>query len=333
MSIFRIEKNTNYTVMSNYHLRDMNLSLKTKGLLSMILSLPDDWDYSLKGLTTICKDGRSAISAAIAELEKYGYLRRERERDESGRLGGMIYHIFETPVETESPKSGFPTQVKPRSENRTQENPTQENRTQLSKDILNKEKQNKDNTYLPTTRARAHAREDARSHDLTVADVERIIGRQLSINECLKFDEIIENNQDSELVKLAIEDNLFRNKLFKMKYVSETLDKWKRLGIQTPLEAKNYMLDEHADNVKAMASSLATNDYDQEEADRIISLNRTIDLQGTRDYMIELYREGRFEALLGLAASTYHEDVFDYLPSEIYEYIKQHQDKQEGSGS
>lgn len=331
MPVFRVEKNMNYTVMSNYHLRDMNLSLKSKGLLSMILSLPDDWDYSLKGLVTLCKDGRSAVSAAIMELEKCGYLTRERERDENGRLGGMIYHIYETPVENDSPKSDFPTQVKPRSENRTQENRAQENRTQQSKDILNKEKQNKDYSYLPTTRARA--REDARSHDLTVADVERIIGRQLTINECLKFDEIIENNQDSELVKLAIEDNLFRNKLFKMKYVSETLDKWKRLGIQTPLEAKNYMLDEHADNVKAMASSIATNDYDQEEADRIISLNRTIDLQGTRDYMIELYREGRYEALLGLAASTYHEDIFDYLPPEINEYIKRHQNDYRREGS
>lgn len=329
MSVFRIEKNTNYTVMSNYHLRDKNLSLKSKGLLSMILSLPDDWDYTLKGLVSLGNDGISAVSAAVSELEKYGYITRERERLDNGRLGGMIYHIYESPVEKESPKSDFPLQVKPRSENRIQENPIQENRRQLSKDILSKEKLNKDNTYLPTTRARAHAREDVPSCALTISEVEKMIGRSLSVTECMTFDDMIEQN-GSELVKLAVEDNLFRGKLFNMKYVSATLNKWKQNGITTPLEARNFMLDEHAENVKAMASNIANNDYDQEAADRIVTSNTTMDLQGTRDYMIELYRDKRYEALLNLAASTYHEDVFDYLPSEINEYIKRHQDKQEG---
>jgi hypothetical protein len=97
MSIFRVEKNANYTVISNYHLRDKNLSLKTIGLLSLILSLPESWDYSQAGLAAICKDGEDSIRSGLKELEKYGYLERERERDDSGRMRGIIYHIYEIP--------------------------------------------------------------------------------------------------------------------------------------------------------------------------------------------------------------------------------------------
>ena len=97
MSIFRVEKNANYTVISNYHLRDKNLSLKSIGLLSLILSLPETWDYSQAGLATICKDGEDSIRSGLKELEKYGYLERERERDDSGRMRGIIYHIYEVP--------------------------------------------------------------------------------------------------------------------------------------------------------------------------------------------------------------------------------------------
>jgi predicted transcriptional regulator len=97
MSIFRVEKNANYTVISNYHLRDKNLSLKTIGLLSIILSLPETWDYSQAGLAAICKDGEDSIRSGLKELEKYGYLERERERDDSGRMKGSIYHIYEIP--------------------------------------------------------------------------------------------------------------------------------------------------------------------------------------------------------------------------------------------
>lgn len=97
MSIFRVEKNNNYTVISNYHLRDTNLSLKTIGLLSLILSLPETWDYSQAGLAAICKDGEDSIRSGLKELEQYGYLVRERERDENGRMRGIVYHIYEIP--------------------------------------------------------------------------------------------------------------------------------------------------------------------------------------------------------------------------------------------
>lgn len=94
MSIFRIEKDKNYTVMSNYHLRDKNLSLKAKGLLSLMLSLLDDWDYSLKGLVAICKEEKDAIRSMLDELKQYKYIKIEPDRYKSG-IFQYIYTIFE----------------------------------------------------------------------------------------------------------------------------------------------------------------------------------------------------------------------------------------------
>ena len=97
MSTFRINKNVNYTVMSNHHLQDKRLSLKAKGLLSYMLSLPDDWDYSLKGLTTGCRDGIDSVRSAVHELEDGGYLCRSKVRDARGRIIDYNYEVFERP--------------------------------------------------------------------------------------------------------------------------------------------------------------------------------------------------------------------------------------------
>ena len=104
MAIFRVEKNKNYTVMSNYHLRDKTLSLKAKGLLSQMLSLPDDWNYTLEGLASLNKEKIDAIRTAVKELETAGYIERSRERDEKGRLGDTIYVIHEQPEPHEKPE-------------------------------------------------------------------------------------------------------------------------------------------------------------------------------------------------------------------------------------
>ena len=96
MSIFRVEKEKGYTVMSNYHLRDLRLSNKAIGLLSKILSLPEDWDYTTKGLAKISKDGLDSIKSAIKELEEAGYIIRNKVR-ESGRFSGVDYIIYEKP--------------------------------------------------------------------------------------------------------------------------------------------------------------------------------------------------------------------------------------------
>ena len=97
MAVFRVERNKGYTVMSNHHLRNKELSLKAKGLLSQMLSLPEDWDYTLKGLSLINREKIDAIREAIRELERAGYIVRSRERDEKGRLRGADYVIFEQP--------------------------------------------------------------------------------------------------------------------------------------------------------------------------------------------------------------------------------------------
>ena len=94
MAVCRVEKNKNYTTMSNYHLRDKNLSNKACGLLSKMLSLPDAWDYTTRGLAAICKDGVDAITAQLKELEACGYLCRHRLRDSKGRITDVEYIIY-----------------------------------------------------------------------------------------------------------------------------------------------------------------------------------------------------------------------------------------------
>ena len=148
MAVFRVEKNSGYTVMSNHHLRNRALSLKAKGLLSQMLSLPEDWDYTLQGLARINRESIDAIRQAIRELEQAGYIQRSRERDEKGRLRGADYVIFELPQPI--PASVSPTLENPTLENPTQENPTLENPMQLNKDIQKTDlsKKEKSNTDL-----------------------------------------------------------------------------------------------------------------------------------------------------------------------------------------
>ena len=132
MAVFRVEKTRDYTVMANHHLRNIALSLKAKGLLSLMLSLPDDWDYTLKGLARICRDGVDSIAAAVNELEEAGYIVRKRVRDDKGRVRDMEYIILEHPKEDIPPKLDFPVQENPVQDNPVQEKPEQEKRPQLS---------------------------------------------------------------------------------------------------------------------------------------------------------------------------------------------------------
>ena len=130
MAVFRVEKNHSYTVMANHHLRDERLSLKSKGLLSLILSLPDDWRISIEGMTQFSSDGKDAIRSAIRELTDAGYITRAQTHSEAGTFSGYDYIVHETPAA--SPSSGFPTMEKPTTENPTTENPTLRNTERLS---------------------------------------------------------------------------------------------------------------------------------------------------------------------------------------------------------
>ena len=146
MAVFRIEKTKDYTIMSNHHLRNTSLSLKAKGLQSLFLSLPPDWDFTLAGLAYICQDGIGSVRSGVAELEIHGYLTRRRIREANGQLSDIEYTIHEIPqmpndsdldnseppVDNLPPVCKKPTSQKPICENPTQVFPTYGNCTELS---------------------------------------------------------------------------------------------------------------------------------------------------------------------------------------------------------
>ncbi len=177
MAVFRIDKTKNYTVMANYHLRDTSLSLKAKGLLSLMLSLPEGWDYTTKGLACIYKDGVDSICSTVKELENAGYVQRRRLRNELGHLTEVEYTILEKPVRPDStenpPKTGkapkrenpvlekpvlgnpvldIPEQAFPEQGEPEQENPAQLN---IQESITEKSKKDRSNTdsFLPSAEA------------------------------------------------------------------------------------------------------------------------------------------------------------------------------------
>lgn len=135
MAVIRVQKTDNYTVMSNHHLRNPDLSLKAKGLISLMLSLPPKWDYSIAGLSAICKEGATSIRSAIKELEENKYLVRERKNSEKGYFV-YEYTLYEIP--DSSYKENTHTAITHTDKRRT------DNRTQLNKEELNKDKLNKE---------------------------------------------------------------------------------------------------------------------------------------------------------------------------------------------
>lgn len=144
MAVFRVHKNENYTVLSNFHFKEKDMTLKAKGLLSLMLSLPENWDYSAAGLVTLSKDGKDSVNAALKELEKFGYLRRTQAFDDRGKFCGYTYEIFEQPSDAviaekaeKPPKAGKPSTENPFTENPSTEKPSTEKPPQLSKKELN----------------------------------------------------------------------------------------------------------------------------------------------------------------------------------------------------
>lgn len=138
MSVFRVEKTKDYTIMSNHHLKNEKLSLKAKGLLSQMLSLPENWDYTLAGLSRINKESVGAIRTAVWELEEAGYITRRQGRDSKGKMTAIEYIIYEQPQpKTQKPISDNPISENPMSKNPTSgkptpDKPTSENQTQLN---------------------------------------------------------------------------------------------------------------------------------------------------------------------------------------------------------
>ena len=140
MAVCRVERTKNYTVMANYHLDDKRLTLKAKGLLSVMLRLPDNWDYTIEGLSQICAEGKAAIRTAIEELEAAGYIVRHQTHGADGAFGGNAYVIYECPPAEEPPLCDNQTTV-PLCDFASSGNPSSENRTETSTNIPS--------TYIP----------------------------------------------------------------------------------------------------------------------------------------------------------------------------------------
>ena len=147
MAVFRIERTRDYTVMSNHHLRDKALSLKSKGLLSMMLSLPEDWNYTTRGLAKICKEGVDAIGGALRELEAAGYIVRHQMRDRQGRISDTEYVIYEQP-QPRAPDTPQPDTASPDTENPYLDSPDTEKPAELN---IEKSKTQKSNTQGSST--------------------------------------------------------------------------------------------------------------------------------------------------------------------------------------
>ena len=204
MELFDVEQVKGYTITPNFHQRDKTISLKAKGLLSQMFSLPNDWDYTLKGLAHINLDGIDAIRTAIRELEKAGYIRRTRIRDENGRLRGTKYKVYATPrpPTSDSPTLENPTQVKP-----TQEEPTQENPTQLNIDITSTDLSNTHSILSGDTRPSVLAELEAKRKEMDYRDMD--VYREI-IKENICYDYLLsdfpyDHDRLEEILELLVE--------------------------------------------------------------------------------------------------------------------------------
>ena len=198
MPVFRVEKNKDFTVMSNHHLRNQNISLKAKGLLSQMLSLPPDWDYTLAGLAAINLEGVDAIREAVRELEKAGYITREQKRTSGGHFSTNVYVIREVPLLenpiTVNPATGNPMAVTP-----ITGPPMTDNPTEISKEGANTERQNTDCINNQSNQIRAGPLEKADRMRLD-RDLYRAI-----VKENIEYDIISQNYRDREEIDELIE--------------------------------------------------------------------------------------------------------------------------------
>ena len=213
MAVFRIEKTRDYTVMSNHHLRDKSLSLKAKGLLSLMLSLPEEWDYTTKGLARICKDGVDSICAGVRELEEHGYVIRQRVRNPNGQLGAIEYTILEQPrpPEPEKPERENPVLDNPEQASPVLEEPEQGNPAQLNTNRSSKEKSKKDLSSTEGSNPVLSIPQTPRGSDQKGRDRmrERESYREL-ILENIEYDYLIQSHQLDrdrldELVELMVD--------------------------------------------------------------------------------------------------------------------------------
>ena len=230
MAVYRVERTRDYTVMSNHHLKDTALSLKAKGLLSMFLSFPDDWNYSTRGLAAICKEGVEAIGNTIKELEKAGYIVRRQLRGANGRITDTEYVIYEQPQEPPAPDAGGPDTTppdmgqpdmgqpdtgKPDMADPDMDAPHTENRAQLNinQSITQKSNTQRSNTHSfpPPTPSEAPAQ--------PVEGMKEIFEKRDEIRDQIEYDLIVtpsNREQLNEFVEIMLEVALSRTPTMKI---------------------------------------------------------------------------------------------------------------------
>lgn len=256
MPVFRVEKNKDYTTISNYHLRDKRLSLKAKGLLSIMLSLPDDWDYSLEGLVSICLEKETSIKSSLKELKKNNYLYVRKYQNEKGKFE-YEYNIYENPIE---PDIDYPAVDIPVVEVPGVDYPAVENQGQLNtnnkilnnKVLNNKILNNKYNSPSPIA-------------NTIFEEIESNFGRTLSPYEI----EEIEKWEDTELTRYAIKKAVLNNK-FSIQYISKILYSWKKENIRTVQEAQR---DEEEFQNKKKSNSTRTHYKSRSEREKEVFEN------------------------------------------------------------
>ncbi len=241
--------------MSNHHLRNKNLSLKAKGLLSVLLSLPDTWDYSLRGLACICKDGIDAVRATINELEACGYVIRSRKRNSKGQLTSCEYTVYEVPP-----------QAKPMLENPILDEPTQDKPTQLNKELSNKEILNTDVIKYPSINQADDGKIDEYNRNVQLVK-ENIEYECFSGNDKQLIDEIVEIMAEVLTVDTpyyVIEHKQYPAELVKQRFMSVDYAKLEAFLLdfnrrnQKIHNMKSYMITSLF-NMPATADSVLTN--------------------------------------------------------------------------
>jgi len=192
--------------MSNYHLRDPNLSNKARGLLSTMLSLPDSWDYTTRGLAKICKDGVDGITAQLKELEQFGYLIRHRIRDSNGRIVDMEYIIYERP-HTASPDTEKPYMVKPDMALPDMETPAQINIDKRSTDESIKDLSNTHSILSDEPRPSVLAALEAKRKETEFRDMDvyREIVKENICYDYLLSDMPYDHDRLEEILELIVE--------------------------------------------------------------------------------------------------------------------------------
>lgn len=235
MSVIRIHKTNNFTVMSNYHFKEKHMSLKAKGLLSLMLSLPDDWNYSISGLVKLSKDGKDSVMSALSELEKFGYLTRSKVINSKGQFSGMEYNIFEQP-QREEPVAEEQHAEKPNSGKSNSANPPQLNTNKLNtnsiKELKNKTHKGHDGFVLECQELLKHINDiELRNLFVDYVEMRQMTGSPMTLRGL------------SMLINRAARISGFDNQLQKEMLETAIINNWKSVYLPKEVEEQGTQYD------------------------------------------------------------------------------------------